>query len=263
MREVALRGARYPYREEGSGAPLFLFHGWSGSSDNFEKWLPVLVSRFRVLIPELPGCAGTPPLERHTAASYAEFAREFADALGVGPAAIGGLCSGATIAMAYARDYPDRTTSLLLHTPFFHPSVIRPTMRTQLALLGSPLGVAYDVLRRNTLLSNAYRRIVDGGAVATEEEERNRRNLAIADPRAARELASDLAQGDHRELLRTWRKPLFILVADADAFVRIGPFTAQLREIAPQAHLRVIPGGHGWTRAYLEAQAEALRSFSA
>ena len=35
LREVALRGRRYTYREVGAGEPLLLFHGWSGSSENF------------------------------------------------------------------------------------------------------------------------------------------------------------------------------------------------------------------------------------
>jgi pimeloyl-ACP methyl ester carboxylesterase len=165
--------------------------------------------------------------------------------------------------MSLAATYPDDVSALLLHTPFFHPSVIRPTMRTQLALLGTPAGALYDVLRRNTLLANLYRRFTDGGTgVATEEEERNRRNLAVADPRAARELAVDLSRLDHRRLLRSWSKPVDVIVADADAFVLIEPFTAQLRELAPQARLTTIPGGHGWTPAYIAEQSAALRRFA-
>ena len=263
LREVALRGRRYTYREVGSGEPLLLFHGWSGSSENFSAWLPALTPRFRVLIPDLPGCAGAPALdETHTAAAYASFAHEFAQALELGSFAVGGLCSGASIAMVLAATHPGDVNALLLHTPFFHPSVIRPTMRAQLALLGSPAGALYDVLRRNTLLSNTYRRFTDGGGVATEEELRNQRNLAVADSRAQRQLALDLARGDHRELLRSWRKPLFIVVADADAFVLIAPFRAKLAEVAPNARVAVIPGGHGWTPAYLEHQARALGAFA-
>src|SRR5204862_514605 len=82
----------------------------------------------------------------------------------LGSFAVGGLCSGASIAMALAATHPDDVNALLLHTPFFHPSVIRPTMRAQRALLGSPAGALYDVLRRKPLLSNTYRRFTDGGA---------------------------------------------------------------------------------------------------
>src|SRR5438105_14278926 len=263
LREVALRGRRYTYREVGAGEPLLLFHGWSGSSENFSAWLPALTPRFRVLIPDLPGCAGAPALdETHTAAAYASFAHEFAQALELGSFAVGGLCSGASIAMALAATHPDDVNALLLHTPFIHPSVIRPPMRAQLALLGSPAGALYDVLRRNTLLANTYRRFTDGGGVATEEELRNQRNLAVADPRAARELALDLSRADHRAFLREWHRPLYVIAADSDAFLRIEPFRTQLGAVAPQARVAIIPGGHGWTPAYLEHQSRALRAFA-
>ena len=109
--------------------------------------------------------------------------------------------------------------------------------------------------------SDLYRRFTDGGGVASDEEERNRRNLALADSRSQRELAVDLVRGDHRALLRSWRKPLHVIVADADAFVRIAPFRAQLTELAPHARVFVIRGGHGWTAAYMAQQQEALAAF--
>jgi len=262
VKTVTLRGKRYSYQETGDGPPLVLFHGWSGSSDNFRTWLPVLEQRYRVIVPDLPGCAAMPPLDsRHTASAYADFAHELIAALGIGPTAVGGLCSGASVAMALAAAHADDVNALLLHTPFFHPSVIRRTMRAQLALLGTPAGEVYEVLRKNTLIANTYRRFTDGGGVASDEEERNRRNLALADSRSQRELAVDLVRGDHRALLRSWRKPLHVIVADADAFVRIAPFRAQLTELAPHARLFVIRGGHGWTAAYMAQQQEALAAF--
>jgi len=252
---------RYDYLDVGAGPPLLLFHGWSGAKDNFTTWLPTLAGRFRVVIPDLPGCAGAPRLdEPHTAAAYARFGHELAVALGLGPLAVGGLCSGASSAMAYATTYPDETTALLLHTPFIHPGVIRWRMRLQLRVLASPAGRLYDVLRRSAILSRIYRRFTDGGDVATAEESRNAHNLAAADGRAARELAVDLLRGDHRALVRSWPRPLFVIVAEADAFVSSGSLRRELAARVPAARLAVIAGGHGWTPAYLERQSAALRA---
>ena len=261
---VELRGRRYAYLDVGTGPPLLLFHGWSGASDNFTSWLPSLVGRFRVVIPDLPGCAGSPTLdEPHTAAAYARFGRDLAAALRLAPLAVGGLCSGASSAMAFAAAYPHETTALLLHTPFIHPGVIRRRMRIQLGLLASPLGRLYDLLRRSRTLSGAYRRFTDGGGVATAEELRNARNLALADGRAARELAIDLLRRDHRPLLRSWRRPLFVIVAEADAFVALAALRRELEALAPAAGLAVLEGGHGWTPAYIERQSEALAAVAA
>lgn len=256
---LTLRRRRYTYLDIGTGPPLLLFHGWSGASDNFTMWLPSLADRFRVVIPDLPGCAGAPTLdEPHTAAAYARFGHELATSLRLGPLAIGGLCSGASIAMAYAAAYPNETTALLLHTPFMHPGVIRRRMRIQLGLLATPAGRLYDVLRRSAVLSRVYRRFTDGGDVATAEESRNARNLVVADGRAARELAVDLLRGDHRALLRSWSRPLFVIVAEGDAFVASAVVRRELAALAPAAGLAVIQGGHGWTPAYIERQSAAL-----
>jgi pimeloyl-ACP methyl ester carboxylesterase len=259
MRQISLRGRRYAYDEAGSGPALLLFHGWSGAADNFTSWLPALAPHFRLVIPDLPGCAGAPVLdEPHTAAAYARFGRDLATALDLGAHAVGGLCSGASIAMAYAAAYPDATTALLLHTPFIHPAVIRRRMRIQLRALASPAGRLYGILRRSESLSRLYRRFTDGGGVATAEEQRNSRNLERADPRAARELAGDILRGDHRALLREWTRPLFVIVAASDAFVMEARLRTDLLRLAPGARVVVLEGGHGWTPAYIERQTAAL-----
>lgn len=259
-----MRGRRYAYAEAGSGEPLLLFHGWSGAADNFTMWLPALAPHFRVVMPDLPGCAGAPALdEPHTAAAYARFGHELATALGLGPHLVGGLCSGASIAMAYAAAYPDATTALLLHTPFIHPGVIRRRMRVQLHALASPAGRLYDILRRSATLSRLYRRFTDGGGVATAEERRNSRNLERADARAARELAGDLVRGDHRAFLRAWTRPLYVIVAASDAFVLEARLRNDLVRFAPGARVVVIEGGHGWTPAYIDRQTAALATAAA
>ena len=38
-----------PRIDEGSGRPLLVFHGWSGSKHNIERWLPALTPFFRVI----------------------------------------------------------------------------------------------------------------------------------------------------------------------------------------------------------------------
>ncbi|TMC30031.1 MAG: alpha/beta fold hydrolase [Chloroflexi bacterium] len=48
--------------DEGSGPPLVVFHGWNGSNHNVLRWLPALTPRFRVIVPDLPGCNGVPSL---------------------------------------------------------------------------------------------------------------------------------------------------------------------------------------------------------
>jgi pimeloyl-ACP methyl ester carboxylesterase len=246
--------------DRGSGPPLLIFHGWSGSNRNVLRWLPALQPRFRVLVPTMPGCDGAPPLATaHTADAYAGFGIATLDALGIDEAFVGGLCSGSAVALALAARAPARVRGLLLHTPFVRGALLRPLIRLQLALLGSPIGAAYAPLRRSTFLATAHRRLFANAAeVPAEQLAADQSDLLRADARAARELARDLLHGDRLATLRGWSRPLGVLVADADAFIDAAAAIRLVRAAAPQASVEVISGGHGWTAAYLVEQHEAL-----
>ena len=242
------------------GPPLLLFHGWNGSSHNLGAWLPALEPHFNVLVPDLPGCAGVPPLQsRHTALAYAKWALELLTARGLERVAVGGLCSGTAIALALAELAPQRVAALLLHTPFLRPALIRPLIRAQLALLVSPAGALWGPIRKSTTLSMLHRRLfAEGAQVEAEQLAHDQADLLIADARAGRELASDLLVGDRTSTLRAWRGPLAVLLADHDAFVDTPRTVVALTEAAPQTVVERFPGGHGWTPAYREHQHAAL-----
>jgi pimeloyl-ACP methyl ester carboxylesterase len=251
--------------DEGSGPPLLAFHGWNGSSHNLLRWLPSLAPRFRVLVPDLPGCNGRPPLaERHTARAYARFGVSVLDALGIERAVIGGLCSGTAIAIALAAEAPARCSGLLLHTPFVRPDLIRPLVRLQLAALGSPAGALFGPLRRSTFLATLHRRLfADAAQVSAEQLAHDQSDLLGADLRAGRELAEDLLRVDRSAELRAAAVRVGVLIAEHDAFVDATRTVAAVRELVPRCEVRMFAGGHGWTAAYLERQSLALEGLGA
>jgi len=213
-----------------------------------------------VIVPDLPGCNGVPPLATgHTADAYARWALAFMDRLGVRRAYAAGLCSGTSIALAVAAAAPDRVDGLLLHTPFVRPDLIRGPIRAQLALLASPLGALFGPLSRSGTLATLHRRVFANAAeVDAEQLAHDQSDLLRADVRANRELARDLLRTDRSATLAAWRGPLGVLLAQADAFVDADATASAVRELAPQAVIETIAGGHGWTPAYVRAQHEAL-----
>jgi pimeloyl-ACP methyl ester carboxylesterase len=240
--------------------PLLLFHGWNGSSHNLSAWLPALAPHFSVLVPDLPGCAGVAPLAtRHTALAYAQWALDMVAARGLQHVAVGGLCSGTAIALAFVDLAPDRVTALLLHTPFLRPALIRPLIRAQLELLVSPVGALWGPIRRSTTLSMLHRRLfAEAAQVDAEHLAHDQADLLAADARAGRELARDLLTGDRTPILREWKGPLAAILADHDAFVDTPHTVDALTAAAPQTLVERFPGGHGWTPAYREHQHAAL-----
>ena len=246
--------------DEGSGPPLLIFHGWNGSNHNVLRWLPALTPHFRVIVPDLPGCNGTPSLgERHSALAYARHGRRLLDRLDIGRVVAGGLCSGTAIAIALAADEPERVGGLLLHTPFVRPDLIRPLVRLQLAALASPAGALFGPLRRNTTLAMLHRRIFANAAqVSAEQLAHDQADLLGADLRAGRELAEDLLRVDRSDALDGTHVPIGVLIAEHDAFVDAPRTVVAMRALAPQSAIESIPGGHGWTPDYVERQSAAL-----
>lgn len=244
----------------GSDPPLLLFHGWNGSSHNFGAWLPALEPYFRVIAPDLPGCAGVAPLaSRHTARAYATWSLDLLAARGIERVAVGGLCSGTAIALAFADIAPQRVAALLLHTPFLRPALIRPLIRAQLAVLVSPAGALWGPVRRSTTLSMLHRRLfAEGAQVDAQHLAHDQADLLAADARAGRELARDLLTIDRTACVRGWKGPLAVLLADHDAFVDTPRTVSALTDAAPQLLIERFPGGHGWTPAYREHQHTAL-----
>jgi pimeloyl-ACP methyl ester carboxylesterase len=224
------------------------------------RWLPALSPHFQVLVPDLPGCKGVAPLgERHTARAYARHAIRMLDTIGIDQVYAGGLCSGTAIALALAAEAPHRVRGLLLHTPFLRPDLIRPVIRMQMGLLVSPLGGLYAPLRNSTALATLHQRLfANASEVGAAQLAQGRDDLVLADARANRELAQDLLTGDRTEVLRTWRRPVGVLLAAADAYVDAKRVARAVLDTVPHAMVETIAGGHGWTPAFVAAQHAAL-----
>lgn len=261
LRQVDLRDTRYAYAEVGRGDPLLLIHGWAGSWENFEPWLPTLARRYRVIVPDLPGCHGAPPLQgRHDAAGYADFCDELLQAVGGRPAHVGGLCSGASIALELAARHPADVRGLLLHTPLF-AGATTTFFRGQIRLFASrPLRPVLLRMRHVARVTRLYKTMfIDRGKVVPTRDAIDQRNMAMVNPRAARELAIDLLV-DRLAQAKRWRGPLFVIVPSHDSFVR---YEALAELGLPDGAIHVIDGGgHGWDEPFLQRQDEILARFA-
>jgi pimeloyl-ACP methyl ester carboxylesterase len=113
-----IAGLRTRYWVGGSGPPLILVHGLGGAAWNFTDLAPLLASRRRVLVPDLPGHGGTEPLPQLE--SLSDLARHVAAVTeheGMAPAAVLGYSMGGLVALRLAVDRPDAVSSLVLVAP--------------------------------------------------------------------------------------------------------------------------------------------------
>src|SRR5689334_5245589 len=137
---VLVRGVR-----GGTGPPALLVHGTAGSWRNFRPWLPVLLPRAHLVIPDLPGFGESPaPRLRPRLATWARVLHALTVELDAPPRLLVGLGFGASVALAYLRLLHTATptgggsvqapatpplTHLVLYAPAYYPGAIQPAVR--------------------------------------------------------------------------------------------------------------------------------------
>ncbi len=110
------RGASIRVFTAGEGSPLLLVHGFGGAAWNFDELAPLLTGR-RLIIPDLPGHGGSPPLPAPSIAGFADVLAELLDAEGVARADVLGHSLGGAVALRLAMRRPERVRRLILAAP--------------------------------------------------------------------------------------------------------------------------------------------------
>lgn len=104
------------YESAGDGAPVLLIHGDQTSGRTWAKQVEALKDAFRVLTLDLYGY-GRSPFTGEKRIDHADDVRALLDHLTIPAAHIVGISMGSEVALTFALDHPDRTTSLALVSP--------------------------------------------------------------------------------------------------------------------------------------------------
>ena len=114
-RQLEVKGTRLRYYIGGEGPPLVLVHGLGGAASNWTALAPLLAPRRRLLIPDLPGHAGSAPLvAAPSLVPYADRVLRLAEAEGMLPAPLVGHSLGGVIALRAAIHEPAAVSALVL-----------------------------------------------------------------------------------------------------------------------------------------------------
>jgi pimeloyl-ACP methyl ester carboxylesterase len=115
VRWATVRGVRVRYFVGGDGAPVVLVHGLGGAASNWVEVAPALARRRRVLVPDLPGHAGSSPFPAApTLSPFADVVAAVAEREEMAPAAVVGHSLGGLVALRLALRRPDAVSSLVL-----------------------------------------------------------------------------------------------------------------------------------------------------
>ncbi|WP_243524979.1 2-succinyl-6-hydroxy-2,4-cyclohexadiene-1-carboxylate synthase [Bacillus pseudomycoides] len=115
--KVTLQGVKYEYEVVGSGEPILLLHGFTGSMETWHKFIPSWSKQFQVITVDLVGHGGTESPEDLTHYDIQNVALQMTtllDQLHIEKAHILGYSMGGRLAITMACLYPNRVKSLLL-----------------------------------------------------------------------------------------------------------------------------------------------------
>jgi abhydrolase domain-containing protein 6 len=124
-RELALPEHRIVYLDtrspptQSDDVPIVMLHGFAGDKLNWVRYARHLTSRYRVVIPDLPGFGESDwhPHLVYSVRNQAAWLGSFLDALGIPKAHIAGNSMGGHIATHLAISGPERVETLLLFAP--------------------------------------------------------------------------------------------------------------------------------------------------
>jgi pimeloyl-ACP methyl ester carboxylesterase len=113
---VDVNGTRTHYVRGGRGPTLVLLHGFPQDWYEWRRVIPRLAQRFTVLAVDLRGVGESGPGTDggYAAVDLAGDVRGLLDALGLGPAHVVGHDIGGGVAYAFAREYPERTSTVTI-----------------------------------------------------------------------------------------------------------------------------------------------------
>jgi pimeloyl-ACP methyl ester carboxylesterase len=142
-----LNDTRIYFEIHGSGEPVLLLHGFSGSSQDWAKLTPEWRTQFQLIVPDLRGHGRSGILSkpfRHQDAALDLLA--LLDHLGIGACKGIGVSAGGNVLLHMATMQPKRVIAMVLvsATPYF-PAQARPIMREYATSIP---GQHWEILRR-------------------------------------------------------------------------------------------------------------------
>jgi pimeloyl-ACP methyl ester carboxylesterase len=265
-RWTEVKGARMRYLVAGQGPPLVLVHGLGGSAANWCELVPLLASRRRLIVPDLPGHGGSEPLPAVAGlGAFADRVAAVAAQERALPAPVVGHSLGGLVVLHLALRHPAAVTRMVLAAS----AGLSTGTRFQQSLLSISMTVRPGRLvarhARRVIRSPRLRRATFGRYYVADPV--GLTDAAVQGFLAGHLLHTDIATAwralrtdDPREQLQSIRCPALVLWGSLDAQLPLNDAFEYTRRL--RARLRVIPEcGHLLIGERPDACADAILSF--
>jgi pimeloyl-ACP methyl ester carboxylesterase len=257
---VRTDGMTIAFVRRGEGPPFVLLHGGMIDHREWDAQLQGLADRFTVIAWDTPGCgASSDPPSSFRMPDYGRTLASFVEALGVGPAHVGGLSWGSTLALELYRQRPHLVRSLVLTAAY--------------AGWAGSLSSEEVASRLNGLLHDLDERPMDEWLreflptlVTDRAPEEMRASLLDAMTSASRgegirPMLHAMAEADLRAVLPTIAVPTLLLYGELDVRSPLA-VAEEMQRTIPGSRLEILPGaGHQSNVETPDRFNEAVRRF--
>lgn len=113
---IEINDAVYAYTSQGSGEPLVLLHGFTGSSETWQNFITKWQENYRVITIDLPGHGKTVNETEKTMAEFTSDLVQIFYTLKIEKAHLLGYSMGGRTALSFAMEYPKLVHSLILES---------------------------------------------------------------------------------------------------------------------------------------------------
>ena len=254
MQKINVNGIEFAYTRHGSGSPMLLLHGYPLDGSIWSEVVPLLVDRFELIIPDLRGFGESTTVNTpYTMETFASDVLGLLDHLGFEKTALVGHSMGGYIALAFAKNYPDRLSSLgLVSSQALADAPERKQGRYDMAAQVSEKGVGVVVEAMTSKFTSDPR----VQAVAQSVMEQQKPDGIIGALKAMAE------RDDLSARLSDFKFPLGLVHGDQDALIPVDR-AREIKAAVPRAHLAELKGvGHLPMLEAVEETAKALRNLA-
>jgi pimeloyl-ACP methyl ester carboxylesterase len=261
-----VKGVRMRYFVGGEGPPLLLVHGLGGAASNWTELVPLLRTRHRLLVPDLPGHGGSTALPAVSGLEpFADRVALVAEREGMLPAPVIGHSLGGMVVLRLALRRPEAVQALVLAAGA--GLSIGNVWGRQLLSIFTSVRPGRLAARHHARVSRSplLRRLVFGFVSVADPV--GLTDEAVEGFLAGQLLHTDvdsawqaLRRDDPRQELEHVRCPVLVLWGSEDVQLPLDDAFEYTRRL--RARLRVIPGcGHLLIGERPDACAEAIESF--
>ncbi len=238
-----INGVSIAYRDQGTGPAILFIHGHPFNQSMWDPQLAALTWKYRVITFDIRGYGASevPTAEATTLETMASDINALLDHLNIPKAVIAGLSMGGQIAMAFAEQYPQRLSGLILAATFPQADT-EETIKTRCA-------TADRFLQQGSVLPGGEMipKLIAPASLKRDPEIAVKAFTMIAHTPpagATAALRGRALRKDYTESLTRITVPTLIIVGTEDSYIPLET-AKQMHQAIPNSHLEIFEGiGH-------------------